>query len=243
MDTRKKISIAALMAILAAVGYGGYTIIKEKDLAAMRSGETPLYKVERVIDGDTFELADKDVVRLLGIDAPEEGECYYEESKQALDKLLIGKEVELRKDVTATDDFGRLLRYAILSDANPLTDNMLVDEYMVSAGYAEPQSNPRDKLYWGILLEQREEAIRESRGMWNACEYNPAEHSQNDTKPGNAKCTVKGNISIDTIYKIYFVPECNNYSQVKIDPSRGEKYFCSEEEAKEAGFMKARYCP
>jgi len=180
MKTGKKITLAAMMAILAAAGYGGYTIVKERDLEGLRSGEVVTYKVARVIDGDTFELADKDVVRLLGIDAPEEGECYYEESKQALDKLLIGKEVELRKDVTATDDFGRLLRYAILSDANPLTDNMLVDEYMVSAGYAEPQSNPRDKLYWGILLERRlSEKVGECGTLANIIQPNIAKTIRN----------------------------------------------------------------
>src|SRR5688572_915442 len=98
MKMPKKVPLAAVLAILGAVGYGGYTIVKETELDALKSGGVATYKVARVIDGDTFELADGDVVRLLGIDAPEEGECYYQESKQALDKLIIGKEVELRKD-------------------------------------------------------------------------------------------------------------------------------------------------
>lgn|SRR3989344_1527921 len=243
MDTRKKISIAALMAILAAVGYGGYTIIKEKDLAAMRSGETPLYKVERVIDGDTFELADKDVVRLLGIDAPEEGECYFLESKNALKKMIEGKEVELRKDVTGTDDFGRLLRYAILPSASPVGNNKLVDEEMVSGGYAEARSNPRDRLYYSLLVEKREEATKAKRGIWSTCEYTPAEHSQNDISAPSAKCSIKGNISTGEFGKTYFLKSCNNYAQVKIDPDRGEEYFCSEAEALSAGYEKSRYCP
>src|SRR3989344_647204 len=166
MTTSKKISLGAMMAILAAAGYGGYTLIKEKDLAGMRSGNVALYTVSRVIDGDTFELEDKEVVRLVGINAPEEGECYYDESKEALRKLLEGKEVELRKDVTGTDDFGRLLRYAVLPSASPLTNNILADEYMVKGGYAEPRQNPRDKLYYGLLLETREQAVKAKRGMW-----------------------------------------------------------------------------
>src|SRR3989344_6243619 len=174
MTTSKKISLGAMMAILAAAGYGGYTLVKEKDLAAMRSGNVALYTVSRVIDGDTFELADEEVVPLVGIDAPEEGECYYDESKEALRKLIEGKEVELRKDVTGEDDFGRLLRYAVLPSASPLSDNTLADEYMVKGGYAEPRSNPRDKLYYGLLLESREEAGRseerragkEGRSRW-----------------------------------------------------------------------------
>src|SRR3989344_2921655 len=114
MNTRKKISLATMVAILAAAGYGGYTIVKESELAGLYTGQAPLFPVARVIDGDTFELSDGDVVRMLGIDAPEEGECFYEESKEALSRLVEGKKVELRKDVTDADDFGRILRYAIL---------------------------------------------------------------------------------------------------------------------------------
>ena len=243
MNTGKKISIAAMTAILVASGYGGYTLIKEKDLAGMRSGNVALYTVSRVIDGDTFELADKEVVRLVGIDAPEEGECYFDESKEALRKLIEGKEVELRKDVTGEDDFGRLLRYAILSSATPLADSTLADEYMVKGGYAEPRSNPRDKLFYSLLLEKREEAMAKKAGLWGKCDYTPTEHSQASIKAPNAKCTIKGNISAQEFGKTYFLKECNNYAQVKIDPDRGEEYFCSETEATAAGYQKARYCP
>ncbi len=249
VNTAKKISLAALMAILGAVGYGGYTVVKETDLAGMRSGHVPLYKVERVIDGDTFELDsakigdDKEVVRMTGIDASEEDECYYAESKEALKKLVEGKEVELRKDVTDTDDFGRLLRYVILPSSLPLGDNMLVEEEMVSKGFAEPRSNPRDRLYYGLLLEKREEAMKAKKGMWGKCEYTPSEHSQGDAQPQNVKCTIKGNISEDQFGKTYFLKGCNNYNQVKVDPERGEEYFCTEAEAVKAGYARSRFCP
>ncbi|MCR4334519.1 MAG: thermonuclease family protein [Patescibacteria group bacterium] len=243
MKTSKKISITALVAILAATGYGGYTVIKESDLAGMRSGQAPLYKVARVIDGDTFELQDGDVVRLLGIDAPEKGQCFYKESKDALIKLVEGKEVELRKDVTGTDDFSRLLRYAILPSKNILNNSVLVDEYMVEGGYADIRSDPRDKLFYGILLEKHEQAQKSNKGLWGACDYEPSEHSQKDIAPLNKNCTIKGNISTGSFGKTYFVESCNNYAQVKVDPTRGEQYFCSEKEAITAGFIKARYCP
>ncbi len=244
MTTPKKISMAALMAILAAAGYSGYTVVKENDLAKVSDvGNVPLYKVERVIDGDTFELEDKEVVRLLGIDTPEEGECYFKESTDGLRKLVEGKDVELRMDVTATDDFGRLLRYAILPSASPTGGNVLINESMVEKGLAVTRSDPRDKLYSSLLIEKREEASRTKRGLWGACDYEPGEHSQKNVLPENAKCVIKGNMSEMEFGKTYFVPECNNYGQVKIDPSRGEKYFCSESDAKKAGFVKAQYCP
>lgn len=240
---KKKISLAAMMAILAAGGYGGYTIIKEKELDSLRSPQVALYEVGRVIDGDTFELSDGDVVRLLGVNAPEEKECYFNEAKESLRKLIEGKEVELRKDVSGADDFGRLLRYVILPSAGSLKDNILVDEYMVGEGYAEMQNNPKDKLYFGLLLEKQEQAKRGKKGIWGECEYTPSEHSQADTKAPSQKCNIKGNISTGDFGKTYFLEECNNYGQVKVDPERGEKYFCSETEALNEGFIKARYCP
>lgn len=243
MNTGKRISVAAMMAILAAAGYGGYVLVKEKDLNAMRSGVAPTYKVARVIDGDTFELKDKDVVRLVGIDAPEEGECYFDESKAALKNSVEGKEVELRKDVTGTDDFGRLLRYAILPAKTNLANSTLVDEQMVKGGYAEPRSNPKDKLYYSLLVETREEAQKAKRGMWGKCEYTPAEHAQGDAPAPSAQCSIKGNISTGEFGKTYFLKSCNNYSQVKIDPDRGEEYFCSEADAVAAGYQKSTYCP
>lgn len=243
MSSKKKITLVAMTAILVAGGYGGYTLIKEKDLESLRSGNVATYEVKRVIDGDTFELADGDVVRMLGVDTPEEKECYADESKEALKKLIEGKKVELRKDVTGVDDFGRLLRYVILVNNSPLENNILVDEYMVREGYGEMQNNPRDKLYSGVLLEAREKAEKEKRGLWDACDYAPSEHSQESVEAPSAKCTIKGNISTGEFGKTYFLKECNNYEQVKVDTSRGEKYFCSEEEALKKGFVKARYCP
>jgi len=243
MTSRKKISMTALIAILAAAGYGGYTVVKQSELAGMRSGQATLYTVARVIDGDTIELKDGDVVRLTGIDAPDVGECYFQESKDALSQLLTGKDVELRKDVTDTDDFGRLLRYAILLDVSGTKDSILASEYMVAGGYATPRSNPRDRLYYGMLLEKREEAMKAGRGLWSACDYAPGEHGQADMGPAKAECDIKGNISTGEFGKTYFLTGCNNYAQVKVDTARGEKYFCSEAEAVKAGFVKARYCP
>ncbi len=40
-----------------------------------------------------------------------------------------------------------------------------------------------------------------------------------------------------------FFPGCPNYANVKIDPRKGDKYFCSEAEAKAANFHKADNCP
>src|SRR5688572_7381986 len=49
---------------------------------------------------------------------------------------------------------------------------------------------------------------------------------------------IKGNISRDG-RKLYHAPGMPNYNQVKINPDTGELFFCTEEEAVEAGWEKA----
>ena len=53
-------------------------------------------------------------------------------------------------------------------------------------------------------------------------------------------CNIKGNISIRTGERIYHVPGQRYYSATVINPLYGERYFCSEEEAQEAGWRRAR---
>lgn len=55
-------------------------------------------------------------------------------------------------------------------------------------------------------------------------------------------CTIKGNISA-TKEKIFHVIGCPNYGQTVIDTTKGERMFCSEQEAKDAGWRKALNCP
>ncbi len=58
----------------------------------------------------------------------------------------------------------------------------------------------------------------------------------------NTSCTIKGNISA-TKERIYHVIGCPNYNQTVIDTTKGERMFCSEQEAKDAGWRKALNCP
>ncbi len=57
-----------------------------------------------------------------------------------------------------------------------------------------------------------------------------------------ASCTIKGNIS-SSKEKIFHVLGCPNYGQTVIDTTKGERMFCSEQEAKDAGWRKALNCP
>ena len=53
-------------------------------------------------------------------------------------------------------------------------------------------------------------------------------------------CRIKGNVSIDTGERIYHVPGQKYYSQTRIRQDYGERWFCSEAEARAAGWRKSR---
>src|SRR5689334_14898772 len=72
------------------------------------------WTVTEVVDGDTIHVATDgitDTVRLVGINAPEHGECWSDEATDALRGFLGSGPVGLERDVTDRDQYGRLLRY------------------------------------------------------------------------------------------------------------------------------------
>jgi hypothetical protein len=53
-------------------------------------------------------------------------------------------------------------------------------------------------------------------------------------------CSIKGNISYVTGERIYHMPGQEFYDATIINPLKGERWFCSEEEAQAAGWRRAR---
>ena len=56
----------------------------------------------------------------------------------------------------------------------------------------------------------------------------------------SANCSIKGNISVDTGERIYHAPGQKFYDETIIRPEFGKRWFCSEAEARQAGWRKAR---
>ncbi|HRZ85451.1 MAG TPA: thermonuclease family protein [Candidatus Paceibacterota bacterium] len=93
--------------------------------------------VIKVIDGDTFVMKNGQTVRLICIDAPERGETNFTDSKEFLESLILHKEVRLEKDVSETDDYGRLLRYVYRNATiNGETNEYFINKIMVNQNYA-----------------------------------------------------------------------------------------------------------
>jgi micrococcal nuclease len=127
--------------------------------------------VVRVIDGDTVEVSISgvtDTVRLIGIDTPETvapGEpvaCFGPEASAFATSRLDGGAISLEFDVEPRDRYDRLLAYVWMGDE-------LVNETLVSKGYAVVTTYPPNVRYVKRFVAAQREARRAGRGLWAAC--------------------------------------------------------------------------
>lgn len=243
INKRLRKSLSPFVIIVSVVGayfVGQSQAVKPVQEACICSDNQVL--VTEVIDGDTIRIEGGERVRLLGIDTPEKGECYFAEAKQELSELIDGKVVMLEKDITNRDKYERLLRYVYLEKDG--TDNILINDEMVENGFAYDISTAPDNRFRYLLVAARESAKKKKLGLWSACDTKE-EPSQREIESGpkDPNCNIKGNISEKGFGKTYLIEGCDNYNRVKIDERKGEAYYCSEEDAVKAGFRKATNCP
>lgn len=60
--------------------------------------------------------------------------------------------------------------------------------------------------------------------------------------PPLAGCNAKGNINFNAVQKIYHVPGQKYYLDTRINWVKGERWFCSEGAALQAGWRKSGIC-
>ena len=66
-----------------------------------------------------------------------------------------------------------------------------------------------------------------------------AQPQARETQAATSSCTVKGNIT-GMGERVYHVPGSHWYAKTAINITQGERWFCTEEEARSAGWRKAR---
>ena len=127
------------------------------------------YKVTRVTDGDTINVVGnghKEIIRLVGIDAPETskkkrepGQPFSQKSTKYLTSLVLNKMVEIKS--YGQDRYGRTLGVVFNNGIN-------VNLEMIKAGLAEVyRGRPAPGLDMDPYWEAEEEAREAGREMWS----------------------------------------------------------------------------
>jgi len=131
-----------------------------------------LYKVTKVIDGDTIEIEGGQKVRYIGVDTAEMDDkdpvklCYAQKAFEKNKELVEGKEIRLEKDVSEKDKYGRLLRYVYVGE-------IFVNDYLVRNGYANAVTYPPDVKYQEQFRQAEEEAKNNNLGFWDKNKCRP----------------------------------------------------------------------
>lgn len=115
--------------------------------------------VVKVIDGDTFVVRSGETVRMIGIDAPEKGSYYYEESKAKLEALISNKTVALEKDKSEKDRYGRLLRYVYFNGT-------FINLVMVEEGFAKAYPYAPDTSFKNEFQTAENSAKEQQLAVW-----------------------------------------------------------------------------
>ena len=193
--------------------------------------------IAKVIDGDTVKISGIRI-RLFGIDSPEKGQICrksdgeYNCGKQAtaaLSKKIFGSKIYcFKKDI---DRYGRIVGICRLNEID-------LNAWMVRGGWALAY-----RRYTNKYTEEENLARNAKVGIWQGQFEKPWEWRRGQKKTGFRKvrgeCVIKGNINRSG-RKIYHIPGGHYYNRTKISTARGERWFCSEAQARKAGWSKAK---
>jgi endonuclease YncB( thermonuclease family) len=124
-------------------------------------------QVTYVFDGDTIEVElDGETYRLryIGVDSPEREEPFYQAALDFNRDLVEDQTVVLVRDVSETDQYGRLLRYVYREDGS------FVNAELIRNGMARLVTFPPDVAQTEVLRGLQDEARAAGTGMWGSPE-------------------------------------------------------------------------
>ena len=143
-------------------------------------------KLSKCVDGDTIKVKidNKEyTVRMLAIDTPEsvhpekKVEYYGKEASEYTCNIVSdAKKIELEYDSGSdkTDKYDRLLAWVIV-------DGELLQDKLVSLGYAKVAYLYGDYKYTSLLEEHQELASAKNLGIWNQQEKDKFDNNSNNT--------------------------------------------------------------
>ena len=159
-------SLAALLLVSVLAGQAGLFGRAGDDWATF---DRNTFDVSDVPEGDALMVSpagggSRTRVRLIGIDAPDEGIYWAAESRQHLSTQATGRRVTLRLEPTQTRaSDGSLLAYVYLTEKDNLNLLMVRDGH----AYADRRTG---HSFQSVFDQEEAEARRKTRGLWAALE-------------------------------------------------------------------------
>ncbi len=113
-----------------------------------------------VVDGSEVVLEDGRILRLAGIDAPRPRTPLAERAKAALEKLLLGREIELRFAGNRRDRHGRAVAHLFVG-------RRWVQGELLNRGLARVAGTADNRLGLAEMLAREAKARQARRGLWH----------------------------------------------------------------------------
>ena len=194
-----------------------------------------------VIDGDTLEIHGERI-RMFGIDAPESDQTCLDAKKKSYRcgqwaALALSNRIGRHVVSCIGSDYdvhGRLLAVCSVSEEN-------LSAWMVRNGWAMAYVK-----YSSSYVGQEVLARTEALGIWSGEFVPPWDWRRSGRlvvpkiSAESGSCVIKGNISTRSGERIYHLPEGRWYDKTVIDTQKGERWFCSEAEARSAGWRASK---
>ncbi len=165
MDSKKK-DIIILIALILTIIILNYPILDNKLENFLNTQEH--VHVDRIIDGDTIE-SNGTSIRLLGINAPERGELYYDEAKSFLEQEILNKTASLEFGKERYDKYNRTLAYIFLDNKNiniELVKNGFANYYFAKG---KDQHYPEFTKAWKICINNNINLCEASTNSCASC--------------------------------------------------------------------------
>lgn len=190
----------------------------------------------RVFDGNTIQLGN-DVYNLVGIDAPELGQVC--DANGNVQRCGLTSAYQLRKMLNLGKSSLQCQRLAVTGPtmvASCAIGERDVSLDMIQSGYAvaRPDAPPN-------YVAAQAKAKEASLGIWGSKFITPAEWRQGgrlavEAKPGHESCVIKGIVKEGR--PLYFGPLDDVYDKIDVAASPEGRTFCSEDEARLAGWRR-----
>ncbi len=140
--------------------------------------EGPRLAVARVVDVETLRLDDGREVRLIGALAPRAFDTgaatrhwpAEEEARAALERLVLGRTVELAFARHRLDRYGRLVAHVFVVGASP-EDRVWVQGALLEAGHARSYALPGAAECQDLLRAREDVARTAGLGLWRNAAY------------------------------------------------------------------------